>query len=165
MTESEGGIETTRISRRKAIKLGALGAAGGAAAWLLPGTAGAGRSLAPPGICARGSGDVCGRQIRQCGISKPNGTPNGFLCVCASDSRTPGVFCVEDRIDDEGFQKCSVKTDCLPGQLCVKRCVDLGIDSQLPSGGVSPKQAQQLEVVISICAWPCNQGPTGENED
>jgi hypothetical protein len=116
-------------------------------------------------MCSRGSGDVCGRQLRQCGISKPGGIANGFLCVCASDSRTPGVHCVEDRIDDEGFQKCSVKSDCLPGQLCVKRCVDLAIDGQLPSGGVSPKQAQQLEVVVSICAWPCNQGPTGENED
>ncbi len=82
-------------------------------------------------------------------ISKPGGTPNGFLCVCASDSRTPGVHCVEDRIDDEGFEKCSVKSDCIPGQLCVKRCVDFGFG----------------EVVISICAWPCNQGPTGENED
>ena len=100
MTESEGGVETTRISRRKAIKLGALGAAGGAAAWLLPGTAGAGRSLTPPGICARGSGDVCGRQIRQCGISKPGGIPNGELCVCAADSRTPATHCVEDRIDE-----------------------------------------------------------------
>ena len=100
MTESEGGIETTRISRRKAIKLGALGAAGGAAAWLLPGTAGAGRSLAPPGICSRGSGDVCGRQISQCGISKPGGIPNGFVCVCAADSRTPATHCVEDRIEE-----------------------------------------------------------------
>ena len=169
MTESEGGIETTSISRRKAIKLGALGAAGGAAAWLLPGTAGAGRSLAPPGICSRGSGDVCGRQIRQCGISKPGGVPNGFVCVCAADSRTPGTHCVEDRIEEEGFSKCSTKFDCETGQLCVKRCVDFSTDSDFaPSrGGVGMKgaQQQQLEVVISICAWPCNQGPSGENED
>jgi hypothetical protein len=164
MTESEGGIETTRISRRKAIKLGALGAAGGAAAWLLPGTAGAGRSLTPPGICARGSGDVCGRQIRQCGISKPGGIPNGELCVCAADSRTPATHCVEDRID-EGFSKCSTKADCAPGQLCVKRCIDFSIDGG--PAGVSPQGAKQaqFEVVMSICAWPCNQGPTGENED
>jgi len=161
MTESDGA-GTTRISRRKAIKLGALGAAGGAAAWLLPGTASAGRALAPPGICARGSGDVCGRHVRQCGISKPGGIPNGELCVCASDSRTPGVHCVEDRID-EGFSKCSTKFDCAPGQLCVKRCIDLSIFDSQPSQ--SPNQAQQFEVVMSICAWPCNQGPSGENED
>jgi hypothetical protein len=160
MTESEGGIETTRISRRKAIKLGALGAAGGAAAWLLPGTAGAGRSLTPPGICARGSGDICGRQVRQCGISKPGGIPNGELCVCASDSRTPAVHCVEDRID-EGFLKCSTKADCAPGMLCVKRCVDFSLDSDGPVGGTRPQGAkrQQFEVIMSICAWPCNQGP------
>ena len=166
MSESEGGIETTRISRRKAIKLGALGAAGGAAAWLLPGTAGAGRSLTPPGMCSRGSGDVCGRQLRQCGISKPGGIPNGELCVCASDSRTPAVHCVEDRID-EAMLKCSTKADCPTGMLCVKRCVDFGFDAGNPVGGTSPQGAkrQQFEVVVSICAWPCNQGPSGENED
>ena len=111
------------------------------------GDPGAGRSLVPPGICARGSGDVCGRQIRQCGISKPGGIPNGELCVCAADSRSPATHCVEDRID-EGFSKCVDKTDCGPGMLCVKRCVDSG-----------------FEVVVSLCAWPCNQGPSGENED
>jgi hypothetical protein len=164
MTDSEGGVETTRISRRKAIKLGALGAAGGAAAWLLPGTAGAGRKALPPGMCARGSGDICGRQLRQCGISKPGGVPNGELCVCAADSRTVATHCVEDRID-EGFQKCSTRFDCLPGQVCVKRCVDFLIDN--PEGRVSPKGARraQQEFIVSVCAWPCNQGPSGENED
>ncbi len=164
MTESEGGVETTRISRRKAIKLGALGAAGGAAAWLLPGTASGGRKLAPPGICARGSGDVCGRQIRQCGTSKGEDS-FGALCVCASDSRSPGVHCVEDR-PDLGMIKCSTKYDCdwQAGQLCVKRCVDL---SQIAgSRRAGPNQAQQFEVVTSICAWPCSQGPPlGEGED
>ena len=149
MTESEGGVGTTRISRRKAIKLGALGAAGGAAAWLLPGTAAAAESLGdPPGICARGSGDVCGRQIRQCGTSKGGRLPHGALCVCAPDSRTPAMHCVEDRLGPEIVLKCTTKADCLPGQLCVKRCRDVGV-----------------EVVVSLCAWPCNQGPSGENED
>jgi hypothetical protein len=32
---------------------------------------------------------------------------------------------------------------------------------------MSPQGAkrQQFDVVVSICAWPCNQGPSGENED
>jgi hypothetical protein len=149
MTESEGGVET-RISRRKAIKLGAVGAAGGAAAWLLPGTASGGRKLFgnPPGMCPRGSGDVCGRQIRQCGTSKGEDS-FGALCVCASDSLSPGVHCVEDR-PDLGTTKCSSRFDCETGQLCVKRCIDFG----------------GFQVVVNMCAWPCSAGPPlGEGED
>jgi len=163
MAESEEGVGTTKISRRKAIKLGALGAAGGAAAWLLPGTASGGRSLgAPPGICPRGSGDVCGRQIRQCGTSKGDDS-FGALCVCASDSRSPATHCVEDRPDLQ-FSKCSTRFDCdyLNGQLCVKRCIDLS--PFLGSQKAGPNQAQQFEVVTSICAWPCSTGP-GFGED
>ena len=163
MAESEEGVGTTKISRRKAIKLGALGAAGGAAAWLLPGTASGGRSLgAPPGICPRGSGDVCGRQIRQCGTSKGDDS-FGALCVCASDSRSPATHCVEDRPDLQ-FSKCSTRFDCdyLNGQLCVKRCIDLS--PFLGSQKAGPNQAQQFEVITSICAWPCSLGP-GFGED
>ncbi len=148
MTESESGVETG-ISRRKAIKLGALGAAGGAAAWLLPGTAGAARRLAPPGICARGSGDACGRPTRQCGTSK-GADSFGALCVCAADSRTPATHCVEDRPDLE-IIKCVDRLDCEPGQLCVKRCIE----------------EEGLGLNVSICAWPCSKGPViedGEDE-
>lgn len=162
MTESEGGVGM-EISRRKAIKLGALGAAGGAAAWLLPGTASGGRKLVPPGMCARGSGDACGRPTRQCGTSKGEDS-FGALCVCAADSRTPAVHCVEDR-PDLGFFKCATKFDCdwQAGQLCVKRCVDLGIDQVGGAGRKGPNRAQQFEFVTSICAWPCSQGPPIEN--
>ena len=147
MTESEGGVETTSISRRKAIKLGALGAAGGAAAWLLPGTASGGRKLVPPGMCARGSGDVCGRQIRQCGTSKGEAS-FGALCVCASDARSPGVHCVEDR-PDLSLVKCVDRFDCETGQVCVKRCLDTGAG---------------FEINVSMCAWPCSLGPS-QGED
>ncbi len=160
MAEHEEGVGTTRISRRKAVKLGALGVAGGAAAWLLPGTASGGSNVAGaiPGICARGSGDVCGRRPRQCGISRSSDA----LCVCATNVNTPGVVCVEDR-PDLGFDKCTTRFDCAQGQICVKRCVDV-LQAGSPRKG--PNQAQQFEFTMSICAWPCHYGPEqGEGED
>jgi hypothetical protein len=137
MTEPESGVERTRISRRKAIKLGAIGVAGGAAAWLMPGVAGG--AIGPIGVCPRGSGETCGKQARQCARSRAN----GLLCVCASDSQSPGTHCVED----DFFGKCTARTDCSPGQVCVKRCVEIE-----PGFGFT----------MSVCAWPCHNGPTDD---
>ena len=146
MTESEGGVETTRISRRKAIKLGALGAAGGAAAWLLPGTAGAGGGL------SRARASVPAARVTSAGARSASAesasraaAPTASCASVRADSRTPGSALRRgsDPID-EGFLKCVDKFDCETGQLCVKRCVDLEAASRS---------------TVSICAWPCNQGP------